>query len=584
MITTCFLMRAGVMFRIRIWTFVAVFLVVLPVRAADRAILDYDQLFHPVVGLNGMVSSQEAVASAVGLDILKKGGNAVDAAVAVGFALAVTLPKAGNLGGGGFMLVHLAEEGKTIAIDYREQAPARAGRDMFLDPDGEVNQRLTRFSHLSAGVPGTVAGLAHVLERHGTMPLDEVLAPAIELAENGIVITHALADSLGGRGKRLRANPASLEKFFKPGGEAYRPGDLFKQPDLAWTLRMIARHGANAFYKGAVADKIVAEMKAHGGLVSLQDLAAYKVVEREPVRGAYRGIDVISMPPPSSGGVHIIQMLNILEGLPLRRTGHNSAQTLHYLAETMKLAYADRGEYLGDPDFYDVPVQALTSRSYAERLRAGISADTARPSSDIKPGRLPPRESPDTTHFSVMDQAGNAVANTYTLNFSYGSGITVAGAGFLLNNEMDDFSAKPGTPNAFGLIGGAANAIEPGKRPLSSMTPTMLFKDGKPFLVTGSPGGSTIITVVLQVLLNVVDHGMNIAAASSVPRIHHQWLPDQLFVEPGVSPDTVRLLQSRGHTVKFTRGLGSTESITWVDGVFYGASDPRRPGAATYGF
>ncbi len=565
-------------------TVFAFMLVIGPVAAQERPIVDYNTLFHPVVGKNGMVSSQEAVASRVGLDILKAGGSAVDAAVAVGFALAVTLPKAGNLGGGGFMLLYLAADDRTIAIDYREQAPERSRRDMFLDSAGDVDAKRARFSHLSAGVPGTVAGLVHVLESYGTMPLDRVLAPAIELAAGGIEVTHALFDSLNGRGQRLRNNPASAAKFFKADGSLYQPGEIWRQPDLASTLRQIAGAGAAAFYDGEVAAGIVAEMAAHGGLITRDDLKSYRVVEREPVRGSYRGYEIVSMPPPSSGGIHLIQMLNILEGFAIAASGHNSAETLHLMAETMKLAYADRSEYLGDPDFFEVPVAALTSKAYADRLRATISAARARPSVEIRPGLKVAWESPDTTHFSVMDKAGNVVTNSYTLNFSYGSGITVAGAGFLLNNEMDDFSAKPGTPNAFGLIGGQANAIAPGKRPLSSMTPTLLFKDGKPVLATGSPGGGTIINVVLQVVLNTVDHGMNIAAASSVPRIHHQWLPDMLFLEPGISADTARLLEAKGHVIKFGRGLGSLESIRRRDGLFFGASDPRRPAAATYGY
>lgn len=568
----------------RFLTVFALLLVIGPVAAQERPIIDYNTLFHPVVGQNGMVSTQEAVASRVGLDILRAGGSAVDAAVAVGFALVVTLPKAGALGGGGFMLLYLAADDRTIAIDYREQAPARSYRDMFLDSGGEVDNRRARFSHLSAGVPGTVAGLVHVLERYGTLPLDRVLAPAIELAAAGIEVTPALFDSLNRRGQRLRNNPASAAKFFKADGSLYQPGEIWRQPDLARTLRQIADHGAAVFYNGEIAAMIVAEMEAHGGLITGDDLKSYRVVEREPVRGSYRGYEIVSMPPPSSGGIHLIQMLNILEGYPLAASGHNSAETLHVMAETMKLAYADRSEYLGDPDFFEVPVASLTSKAYADRLRSTISAARARPSVEIRPGLKVAWESPDTTHFSVMDKAGNAVSNSYTLNFSYGSGITVAGAGFLLNNEMDDFSAKPGTPNAFGLIGGQANAIAPGKRPLSSMTPTLLFKDGKPVLATGSPGGGRIINVVLQVLLNTIDHGMNIAAASSVPRIHHQWLPDILFLEPGISPDTARLLEARGHVVKFTRGLGSLESIGRHDGLFYGASDPRRPAAATYGY
>ena len=480
------------------------FFISLSVQAASHvdesaAIIRYNAIHHPVIGKGGMVSSQRALASRIGADILRQGGNAVDAAVATGLALAVTLPRAGNLGGGGFMLVHLAQQNKTIAIDYREMAPKAAHRDMFLDADGTVDQRKSRFSHLSSGVPGTVAGLAHALEQYGTMSWKQVVAPSIKLAEQGITVSYDLSENLKSRRAWLTANPATAKAYYKKSGVPYEPGEVLVQPDLAWSLRQLAERGPEAFYSGEIARKIAAEMKAAGGLITLDDLSNYRVAERPVVSTAYRGYQVVSMPPTSSGGVHIAQMLNILEHFSVGEMGAGSADATHLLAEVMKLAYADRSEYLGDPDHYQVPVKGLTSKAYAGELAKGISMAAAKASADIRPGNPLPYESPDTTHFSVMDAQGNAVSNTYTLNFSYGSGIVIPGTGILMNNEMDDFSAKPGVPNAFGLVGGEANSIQPTKRPLSSMTPTMIFRDGKPFVVTGSPGGSRIITTVLQV-------------------------------------------------------------------------------------
>lgn len=543
------------------------------------AIIDYGSRFHPIVGNKGMVVSQSMLASQIGADILGQGGNAIDAAVATGFALAVTLPQAGNIGGGGFMLVYLAEQKRTVAIDYREVAPSAAVRDLFLNELGEVDVPKARFSHASAGVPGSVAGLIHALENYGNLSLSTVLKPAIELAEKGITVTQPLAYSLARSEQRLRKWPASVGYFFREDGSLLRPGDRWQQKDLATTLGKIARQGRDGFYKGSVADKIVAQMKQHGGLISHEDLANYKVVEREPVMGTYRGYTIAAMPPPSSGGVHLVQMLNILEGWELGKLGHNNADYLHRLIETMRRAYADRSEYLGDPDFQLVPVAQLIDKSYAQILRKGIDPNTASASSDIAPALKAPYESPQTTHYSVWDDAGNVVSNTYTLNFSYGSGISVTGAGFLLNNEMDDFSAKPGVPNAYGLLGGAANAIEPHKRPLSSMTPTIVFKQGQPAFTTGSPGGSTIINTVLQTVLNVVDFEMNIAEAAAAPRIHHQWQPDKVFVEPGLNSDTQRLLRAKGHdVVPSTRVIGRTQTISSDGKHTYGANDTRWPG------
>ena len=554
--------------------------------ADTGAIFDTMDRIHPVWAQNGMVSAQEHLAAAVGRDIMAKGGNAVDAGVAVAFALAVTLPRAGNIGGGGFMLVHDAKTGQTHAIDYREMAPSGASRDMFLDAAGNPDSDKSLYSGAASGVPGTVAGMKLALDKYGTMPWADVIAPAIKLAEEGITVTPELADSIEAEREYLTKYPATVKVFFKEGGAGYRPGDKLVQADLAKTLKKIAAEGPDGFYKGEVAEAISKAVQADGGLITPEDMAAYKVMERAPITGTYRGYDVVSMPPPSSGGVHLIQILNTLEGYPIGALGQNSAETIHLMAETMKLAYADRSEYLGDPDFVDVPVAALTNKDYAAAMRAKISADFARPAAQIKPADLTPYESDQTTHFSVVDKDGNAVLNTYTINFNYGSGLVADGTGVLMNNEMDDFSAKPGTPNGFGLIGGDANAIQAGKRPLSSMTPTIVLKDGKVWLVTGSPGGARIITTVLQVVMNMIDHGMNVAEASTAPRVHHQWLPDELRVEEGISLDTVRLLQAKGHVIALKEAMGSSQSIMRdpATGALYGASDPRRADAATLGY
>jgi gamma-glutamyltranspeptidase/glutathione hydrolase len=539
---------------------------------------------HPVFGTRGMVSSQEARATAVGIDILQQGGNAVDAAVAVGFALAVTLPRAGNIGGGGFMLVHLAGSGKTVALDYRETAPKSATRKMFLKSDGTVDRDSVRNSHRSVGVPGTVAGLTIALRRYGTMPLEKVMAPAIRFAAEGILVSRDMAHQLKRRAKRLAKVRETKRLFFGKDGKPLNPGDRLLQSDLAESLKSIAKGGATAFYKGEIARRIVADMKANKGLMSAQDLADYRAVIREPVHGRYRGYDIHSMPPPSSGGIHLVQILNILEGYDLAKLGPNSAASIHRMAEAMKRAYADRSEHLGDPAFWTVPVKGLMSKKYAAALRQGIKAGRATPAREIGPGKPQAYESNETTHFTVMDRFGNAVSNTYTLNFGYGSGIVAKGTGILLNNEMADFAAKPGVPNAFGLMGGEANAVDGGKRPLSSMSPTIVLRDGKPFLATGSPGGSRIITTVLQLLVNVLDHRMNIAEATHAPRFHHQWLPDKLRLEEGFSRDTIRPLRKWGHNIEIGRPMGSLQSVMRTKDGFLGASDPRRPDALTLGF
>ncbi|MCL2919784.1 gamma-glutamyltransferase [Shewanella litorisediminis] len=558
----------------------------LPTKPAldDSAIFSEMATAQPIFGKYGMVSSQEALATRIGVDILKKGGNAVDAAVAVGFALAVTLPRAGNLGGGGFMLVHLAKDNKTIAIDYRETAPKASRRDMFLDEAGNAVDELSRSHGLAVGVPGTVMGMELALEKYGTMSLSEVIAPAIQLAEDGVEVTAELASSLAGLHNWIAKWPTSAEIFYPNEGQNLTVGQRLVQKDLAESLKRVSKSGSKGFYEGETAEKLVAAVQEAGGIMTLEDLKAYTVMEREPVRGSYRGLEVVSMPPPSSGGIHIIQMLNVLEHFPMGELGHNSAQSIHFMAETMKRAYADRSEYLGDPDFVKVPVNALTSKAYGEAIAKTIAANKATPSDDIKPGKLAPYESDQTTHYSVVDKWGNAVSNTYTLNFSYGSGMVAKGTGILLNNEMDDFAAKPGSPNGYGLLGGDANAVEPQKRPLSSMSPTIVMKDGKPFIVTGSPGGSRIINTVLQIIMNVVDHDLNIAEASIAPRIHHQWYPDEIRTERSLNLDTRRLLESMGHKVNVKHAMGSTQSIVVTEEGIYGASDPRQSASETLGY
>ncbi len=571
----------------RLWratTALMLFLLAYNTSANEQAILEGER-FHPVQGTQGMVATSHTLATEVALKVLKDGGNAIDAAVTAGFALAVTQPRSGNIGGGGFLVYSPGNGDAPEAIDYRETAPAAATETMFQDQDGNVVSERSRFSHKAAGVPGTVAGLALALERHGTLSLSQALAPAIRLAREGFVVPHRFTEGLEQARDRLERWPATRATFYIKDGSAPQPGEVFRQPELADTLQRIAEQGVKGFYEGETAQLIVAEMQRGEGLITLEDLRNYEPAVRQPVHGTYRGFDIYSMSPPSSGGTHIVQILNILEDYPIGDWGHNSANTIHHMAEAMKLAYADRSEYLGDTDFVAVPLQGLTSKGYADQLRASIKADKARPASEIAPGKPGPRESPETTHFSVVDRWGNAVSNTYTINFSYGSGITVAGAGFLLNNEMDDFSAKPGVPNAYGLIGGEANKVEPGKRMLSSMSPTIVRKDDRNFLVTGSPGGSRIITTTLQVIMNVIDHNMNIQTAVSAPRIHHQWLPDEIRVEQGISPDTLDLLRARGHTINTGSAMGAIQSILiGEDGTLYGGADPRRSTSSAMGF
>ena len=554
--------------------------------SSSQPLFEYSAINHPVMGKSGMVASHNALSSEIAAEILAGGGNAIDAGAALGFALAVTLPRAGNIGGGGFMLVHIAELDKTIAIDFRETAPARANRDMFFNDNGNVVLDETyRFSHKSSAVPGSVAGLAHIVQEYGTMSLAEVLEPAIRLARDGIKVTYDLAADLA-RSQRLKNNPASLRKFYKPDGSNYEVGELFKQPDLAWTLSEIAEHGVSAFYSGSVAKKIVADMEAHNGLITMEDLADYKVLEREPVRSTYRGYTIEAMPAPSSGGTHVIQMLNILENFPLAEMGPESSDALHVMAEAMKFSYADRSKYLGDPDFVEVPTETLISKAYAKDLAKRISMERALSSDQVEPGNLAIYESDETTHYSVVDDEGNMVGNTYTLMFSFGSGVVIEGTGILMNNNMGNFTLRSDIPDAFGLMGSENNLISPNRRPVSSMSPVLVSRDGAPLLMTGSPGGSKIISANMQMILNVVEFGMNIADAAVAPRIHHQWKPEVLEIESGISPDTVSRLIDKGHNINFSQrsaGMGSLQTVMWRDGLFYGYSDPRRPGAGAVG-
>jgi gamma-glutamyltranspeptidase/glutathione hydrolase len=535
---------------------------------------------------HGMVAAQEGAAAKIGVEILQRGGNAVDAAVAVGLALAVTLPRAGNLGGGGFMLVHLAKEKKTIAIDYREAAPSDTPPDVFLDESGKANPSASRDTGLAVGVPGTVAGFCLALRSYGSgkFSLADLVAPAVRLARGGIPVDDDLADSLPQARARLRRWPSTARIFLHPDGTALTRGDRLIQTDLARVLEAIGRDGDRAFYEGEVAADIVASVRAAGGHITLDDMKSYKAIERTPLHGVYRGHEIVAMPPPSSGGVHVIELLNILEGFQLAEKGANSAASIHLLAEAMKLAYADRAEYLGDPDQVAIPLRGLISKAYAARLRSEISTERAAIPADIQPLNPIPYESDQTTHFSVVDKEGNAVANTYTLNFSYGLGLVAEGAGVLLNNELDDFAAKPGAANAYGLVGGAANAPAPHKRPLSSMAPTMMFTNGELELVTGSPGGSRIITIVTQIILDIVDFNLNIAEATEAVRIHHQGSPNELKVERGLSLDTIRLLESLGHKVVVSDSWGSAQSILRVNGTLMGASDTRERGTLTIGY
>jgi gamma-glutamyltranspeptidase/glutathione hydrolase len=568
------------------WAFAAAVAVPLTAAAQATGTVKYDiddVTIHPVHALHGMVSSESALASDVGVAVLRKGGNAVDAAVAVGFALAVTMPNSGNIGGGGFMVLHDGKTGKDTAIDFREMAPAAATRNMYLDANGNVVPDKSLFTQAAIGVPGTVAGLTYALEHYGTLKRADLVAPAVQLATRGFAVGETLAGLFVAEHDHLGAWDGT-RKVFSHDGRWPVTGDILRNPDLGKSLALIGRDGARAFYDGPIGAAIVAEAKAHGGLITAADLKNYKVVERTPVRGHYRGYEIVSMPPPSSGGVHVVQILNILSNFPLRDWGPNSARTIHVMAEAEKRAYADRSEYLGDPDFVKVPVKGLTSPAYAKELADQIDLAHATPSTQVKPGRPQPHESDQTTHYVVADGSGSVVSVTYTLNTNFGSGIVASGTGILLNNQMDDFSAKPGVPNAYGLVGGDANAVGPMKRPLSSMSPTIVLKDGKPWLITGSPGGARIITTTLQVLVNSIDFDMNPAEAGSAVRTHHQWLPDELRIERGLSPDTVALLRGLGHHVVERQSMGDTQTIQILPTGFYGYADQRDPNGAARGY
>lgn len=531
-----------------------------------------------VSSTNGMVVAQEKRAARIGADVLKRGGNAIDAAVATGFAMAVTYPRAGNIGGGGFMLIHLAD-GKDIAIDYRETAPAAATREMFLGPDGKPDAVKSRDSALGIGVPGTVAGLALALANYGSgkFTLADLLKPAIVLARDGFPLDDDGADTLPDWHRRLARWPSSVPIFSRADGTSLREGDPLIQRDLATTLEAIAAQGPRGFYEGDVASKLARGIQAHGGIITADDLKNYQPILRTPLRGTYRGHDIVAMPLPSSGGIVLIETLNMLEGFDLAKLPQGSAPSLHLLIESMKRSYADRARYLGDPAFVEAPVEMLISRDYAARQRATIELERAAPVTT--PPIQPPREGDNTTHYSVVDAAGNAVSNTYTLNFSYGLGLVAEGTGVLLNNELDDFTAAIGASNAYGLVGYAANLPGPGKRPLSSMSPTIVLKDGKVVLVTGSPGGSRIISTTLQVIVNVLDYRMDMAAAVSAPRLHHQWMPDEVRTERGISETSLAALRSLGHVLREPMGQTSANSISVSGGVLTGAADPRTRGS-----
>ncbi len=516
---------------------------------------------------------------------MKRGGNAIDAAVAVGLALAVVWPSAGNIGGGGFMVIRLAN-GKATAIDYREMGPAAAHRNVYLDEKGDYIKESSTYGHQAAGVPGTVAGMAYALEKYGTMKWAEVAEPARKLAADGFPVWHQLELTLKNADKQLLRYPETKRIFLRD-GRLYEEGEIFKQPELAATFERMIKRGPREFYEGKTAQLIEASMKRTGegkAWMTLEDLKNYKVIEREPIRTTYRGHEIITMPPPSSGGIVMIEMLNMLEKFNLKEMGFGSSQSTHILVEAMRRAFADRAEFLGDPDFVKVPVKGLTSRKYAEHLAATINLNRASSSKEIGHGEPTGYESQETTHFTIVDKDGNVVSNTYTLNDSFGNKITVEGAGFLLNNEMDDFAPKPGTANFYGLVQGEANAVGARKRPLSSMTPTIVLKDGKLWFAVGSPGGPTIINTVMQVIINIVDHGMQLQQAIDAPRVHHQWLPDEIRYEPfGLVPDVIKTLQGMGHKLTDKpEDIGDAHGIMIEDqtGVRLGASDPRRNGRA----
>lgn len=533
-------------------------------------------------GKNGMVTTQHFLATAVGEKILNRGGNAYDAAIAIGFTLAVVLPRAGNIGGGGFMVMHDSSLNNQFSIDYREKAPANAYKDMYLNSDGTFNnQRLSTFGYLASGVPGTVAGLWEVHSRFGSLEWSTLLEDAIYYANNGFEITPYLADMLIKYESKLSFH-SETQKIFQKNKPNFINEKLI-QKDLAKTLQLIAKHGRDGFYQGSVAEKIHTQMEINGGLITKNDLENYQPVWRTPLKSTYRNTEIITMGPPSSGGVHVIQMLNILENYDLSMLNHNSSQYINLLTEIMKYAYADRSKYLGDPDYYEVPVSQILSKDYAKTINKNIKIGEVTPSSEVYPGTFSDNEGYETTHFSVVDKYGNAVSSTYTLNSTFGSGVVIKDTGILMNNEMDDFAAAPGIPNQFGLLGSEANEIAPGKRPLSSMTPTIVMKDGNFFFTTGSPGGSRIITAVLQSIINIVDYGMNLEEANAAKRIHHQWQPDLLQIESSINPELKNQLLKLKYNIKIINPATCLQTIMFKDNMYYGYGDFRRPDAFASG-
>jgi gamma-glutamyltranspeptidase/glutathione hydrolase len=532
---------------------------------------------QPVHARHAMVVTVEPHATDAGIAILQAGGNAVDAAAAIGMALAVTHPSAGNIGGGGFMLIRFAD-GRSTFIDFRERAPGQASHDMYRGPDGKATEDSV-IGYRASGVPGTVRGLEYAAKKYGRKPWADLVAPAVDLAARGFEVSWGLAKSLRSSREKL-ARFSDSNRIFLHDGKLYEPGDVIIQPDLARVLGRIAREGSRDFYEGDTARLLAAGMQAHGGLITLADLKNYTVVEDKPLEGKYRGYSILTAPPPSSGGAGILQMLGVMEGSGYEKSGAGSAASLHYLAETMRRYFADRSEYMGDPEFVKVPISRLLDPRYISDLRRSIDPAHATPSAQVRPGKLDRYESTETTHYTVADADGNVVAVTYTLNGGFGCGVTAPGLGFLLNNEMDDFAPVPGQPNAYGLVQGEANAVRPGAHPLSSMTPTILVRDGRFYMSVGTPGGPTIINSVLQVIANVVDFGMNSQEAVNWPRIHHQWLPDELRMERGFSPDTIELLKSRGHQIKIVNSIGEVAVVRVVDGWLEGAPDPRTEATA----
>jgi gamma-glutamyltranspeptidase/glutathione hydrolase len=547
----------------------------------EATIFNSKAIVHPEVGENGMVVSQHYLATNVGHSILEEGGNAYDASIAVAFALAVVLPRAGNIGGGGFMIMFDETSQQSYSIDYREVAPEAATKNMFLSSDGSVNKIKARQGVLSIGVPGTVYGMWEVHKKFGSLPWSKLLAPAIQLAEDGFLVSPFMADGLNRRYEKLGKYKDFNRIFYS--NYPVKMSQRLKQPNLANTLKIISVNGAKGFYEGEVAKKIDAFMKQNGGLITKKDLKNYRPIWRETLQGTFNEFEIISMGPPSSGGIHVIQMLNILENYDLMKMGHNSPTYTALLTESMKYAYADRSKYLGDPQFYDVPVQSLISKEYAKNIYKKIKLNQITSSDTINPGSELKHESMDTTHFSVADKNGNIVSNTYTLNSGYGSGVIINGTGILMNNEMDDFVSAPGAPNQFGLIGGEANKIEPFKRPLSSMSPTIVLENGKPVFATGSPGGSRIITTVLQFLLNTLVFKMEISDATIAPRIHHQWKPDVLMLETGFDMLHAKKIESFGQKIYLSGPGTALESIEIKDGLFYGFGDTRRPDSSAKG-